>query len=139
MPLKGEARFSPLPNTTANFPLPYVPQAVAFLIGRVGHLSAHHAYNLARLCSLAAPLGLLWYAFMLYPTPPIVMALFVLPMSLLQLGSASLDAVTFSTAALLAALFRSGCDETLSCSLSMHAVLNVCLFHWRRRASLTFL
>lgn len=102
-------RFSEFPNTVTYFPLIYVPQASAMLLGRKFGLSVSDSYVLARLFSLVATLVFLGLAFSTLPMPPVVMALFLLPMTLFQLASASLDAVAFGI-------------MTLSCSLFMRSV-----------------
>jgi uncharacterized membrane protein len=123
----GAREFSELPNTAGYFPLLYLPQALALLAGERFKLTVAESYRLARLCSLMVTLGLLWYSMRLYPVPIMVLALFLTPMSLFQLGSASLDALTFSTSVLIGALFMRGADRTYSFSGYMHAALAFCL------------
>src|SRR5262249_20232790 len=55
------------------------------------------------------------------------MALLVLPMSVFQLASASLDAVTFALSALVAALFLRGMDRDRAFNTPMHAALAVAI------------
>jgi uncharacterized membrane protein len=123
----GAREFSELPNTAQYFPLVYLPQALALFAGERFKLTIAESYRLARLLSLVVTLGLLWYAMLLYPVPIIVLALFLTPMSLFQLGSASLDALTFSTSVLVGALFMRGADREYSFSGYMHATLAICL------------
>lgn len=116
-------RFSGLPNTALYFPLPYLPQALALISGE--HLGWRLAttYYLARFLALVTTLGILWWAFFIYPAPPVSMALLILPMSVFQLASASLDAVTFALSALVAALFLRGMNKDRAFNTSMHAAL----------------
>ena len=124
----GKREFSDLFNTAFYFPLPYVPQAVAFAIGERTGLTVQNSYYLARLLSLVVTLCLLCAALLLYPTPLLVCAVFVTPMTLFQLGSASLDAVTFGLTGLAGALFMRGACTKLSFTPLMHATLIICLF-----------
>ena len=124
----GNAQFKELINTAAYFPLPYAPQALAISFGEHVGLTVDTTYHLARLFSLLATLGLLAAALLVYPTPLIVVALFLTPMSLFQLSSASLDAVTFGTCAVVGSLFLRGCDRRLSFDSWMHLALAVFAF-----------
>ena len=124
----GKRQFSELPNTAFYFPLPYLPQAIAFAIGEKSGLTVRESYYLARLFSLLATLGLILAALLLYPVPIIVLAVFVTPMTLFQLGSASLDSVTFGLSALTGALFMRGANAKFSFSTNMHLAFIVCLF-----------
>jgi uncharacterized membrane protein len=123
----GQSKFLGFFNTAIYFPLPYFPQAMAFAFGERSGLTVKTTYYLARLFSLAATLCLLWSAMLLYPTPPLVLALFVTPMTLFQLGSASLDSVTFGTCALTASLFLRGSDARFSFNVGLHVALVICV------------
>ena len=123
----GKRQFSDLSNTAVYFPLPYLPQAMAFLVGERAGLSVRDTYYLTRMLSLAATLFMLWAALLLYPTPLIVIVLFATPMTLFQLGSASLDAVTFGMSALTASLFMRGSDIRFSFDSPMQVALLVCV------------
>ena len=107
----GVRRFDGLPNTAAYFPLPYTPQAVAFALSERAGLTVYQSYSLARILSLVVTLNLLWIACRIHPIPPVVAALFVMPMTLFQLASASLDAITFAMTAVTAGLFLRGADS----------------------------
>jgi uncharacterized membrane protein len=124
----GKRQFSDVPNVAVYFPLPYLPQALASMLGEQAGWSVSSTYYLARLFSLAATLGLLWGAFRTYPVPIFALALLVTPMTLFQLGSASLDSVSFATCMLAASLFMRGSNIRFSFSHGMHAALLVCLF-----------
>ena len=124
----GKVSFSDVPNVAVYFPLPYFPQALAFIAGRTTGLSVSESYHLARCLSLIAALIILYAACRLYPVPPLVAALFLMPMTLYQLGSASLDAVSFSTVALTGALYMRAASAKLPFTTGMHALLALCLF-----------
>ena len=126
----GRRRFSDLLlwNTAMYFPLPYAPQAVALLFGEKVGLTVSNSYYLARLFSSCATLALLMLALTIYPVPPAALAIFLMPMCLFQLSSASLDAMTFGITALAASLFLRGCRREGSFNATLHSVLAVCLF-----------
>jgi uncharacterized membrane protein len=119
----GTDRFSRLPNTAFYFPVTYAPQAFAVVIGRYTALSVAETYYLARNFALLVTLALMWWAFMFHPPPPPCMALFVLPMSMFQFASASMDAVTFALTAFAAALFIRGMDRARTFDTYMHCSL----------------
>jgi uncharacterized membrane protein len=124
----GKVAIERVPNTAGYFPLPYAPQALAFAFGERADLSVSQSYYLARICSLVAALTLLWAAMLVYPMPLVVLALFLTPMTFIQLGSATLDAVAFALCALAIALFLRGCNQRYSFGPGLHAAMCACLF-----------
>jgi uncharacterized membrane protein len=124
----GKRQFRPLSNTAVYFPLPYLPQALALGLGESLHFSIETTYYLARLFSLLATMGLLWVALLVYPAPLFVFVLFAMPMTLFQMGCASLDSVSFGTTVLGASLFMRGSDPRLSFDSFTYATLLVCIF-----------
>ena len=123
----GKKIFSGLPNTAMYFPVAYVPQALALFVGEQAGLRVHGTYRLARLFSLVAVIVMLWIAFLIYPVPLFVVALFITPMTLFQLGSASLDAVSYGLSVLVAALYMRGSDKSYEFNITMHVSLFFCL------------
>ena len=124
----GKRQFSPLPNTALYFPLPYLPQALAFIVGEHSSMTVSNTYYLARFFSLTATLALLGCALLLYPAPLIVITAFITPMSLFQLGSASLDSVSFAMCVLAASLYMRGGDNRYSFNQPMLYALTACVF-----------
>ena len=124
----GKTQFSPLPNTALYFPLPYIPQALAFIVGENSHMTVSSTYYLARFFSLTATIALLGCAFLIYPAPLIVITAFITPMSLFQLGSASLDSVSFAMCVLAASLYMRGGNNRYSFNQSMLYALIACVF-----------
>jgi hypothetical protein len=124
----GGAVFSDIPNVAVYFPLPYVPQAVAFKVGKSTGMTVASSYYLARSLSLVASLIILCAACFLYPVPPMVAALFLMPMTLFQLGSPTLDAVSFSTVVLTGALYMRSATKEFTFTTGMLILLTVCLF-----------
>lgn len=122
----GKRQFSGLPDTAAYFPLPYLPQALALAAGARLGLTVGETYFLARASSLLATLALLWLASVWYPAPPIVVLLFVTPMTLFQLASPCLDPVAFGLCALAAALFMRGSEGRFSFDTPLQLILTGC-------------
>lgn len=123
----GRDEFRGLPNTALYFPLPYLPQAVALTVGQHLEFSINTTYQFARLLSLLTTLALLWFAAIMYPMPAIVVAMFLMPMALFQLASASLDAITFGITTLTSALFLRAFDSRQRFSWPMQGALALCV------------
>ena len=120
--------FSDVPNVAVYFPLPYIPQAMAFKLGKLMGMTVASSYYLARSFSLIASLAILCAACFLYPVSPLVAALYLMPMTLFQLGSASLDAVSFSTVVLAGALYMRAASKELTFTPGMLVLFTLCLF-----------
>ena len=120
--------FSDFSNTALYFPIPYVPQAAALNVGERLHLPIGASYSLARTFSLVATLAIILFALLCYPVPMIVIAVFLLPMTLFQMASASMDSVCFAVSLLAASLFMRGSDKALRFGPSLLGVLALCLF-----------
>ncbi len=90
----GVRVFSPAPGTGYYFPLAYTPQALGLMVGELLDLSVETSYRLARLMVLVSSVVLIAMAFAIFPVNPLAIALLVLPMSVFQFSSASLDAFT---------------------------------------------
>jgi len=104
----GTRSFSAAPGAGYYFPLAYVPHALALATGEGLGLTVASSYRLARLAVLLASLAILLVAFSLFPTNFFVLSLLLLPMTLFQYSSASLDPLTTALTALCAALFLKG-------------------------------
>ena len=87
------------------FPLLYAPQALGLRIGEFFNISVLHSYQLAKLFALLASCMLIYWALFIYPFSLAVLGLFVLPMSLFQMGSASLDGIAHAMSLLVIALY----------------------------------
>ena len=123
----GKTTFSELPNTAEYFPLLYAPQAVALLLGRTGGLTVATSYYLARLFSQLASVSLVLIAMSIFPFPPAVLALLIMPMSLFQFAAASLDAMSFATAILISSLFMRAYDRQRTFDFGMRIALPTCI------------
>jgi uncharacterized membrane protein len=92
--------FSGAPGTGYYFPIIYAPQALGLAIGEALSLTIDASYRLARLSTIFITILLLFIAFRLFNPPIVVMGLLILPMSLFQISSASLDGISNATAIL---------------------------------------
>ena len=119
--------YSDFSNTALYFPVPYLPQALALNLGENLHLPVSASYSLARSFSLAATLAVILCALLVYPVPLLPIAVFLLPMTLFQMASASMDSVCFSISLLAASLFTRGCDRDFTFRPLLHCALWLCL------------
>jgi uncharacterized membrane protein len=101
----GHRVFTPAHGAAPYFPLLYAPQALALASGEALNLTVDTSYRLARLASLIAACLILWFAFSIHPPPPAAIALLLIPMSVFQLSSASLDGVANAVAILAISCF----------------------------------
>ncbi|WP_313463247.1 DUF2142 domain-containing protein [Pseudomonas nitroreducens] len=100
-------QFSETPGTGFYFPAIYAPQATALAIGQAFDLSVDTSYRLARLLNIFVGLIILFVAFRITTPPPLIIALLILPMSLFQFMSASIDGVSNALTILAISLFIS--------------------------------
>ncbi|WP_329764897.1 DUF2142 domain-containing protein [Stenotrophomonas geniculata] len=101
----GQSERATQPGTAYYLPVLYVPQALGLWIGKTIDLSVDQSYRLSRLLTLLACVGLLYWAFRLFPPPPLVLALLLLPMSSFLMGFAVLDGMSMSMAVLAFSAF----------------------------------
>lgn len=102
---QGRDVFEPAAGTGYYFPGIYLPQAVGLGVGKVLGLGIDHSYQLARL--LAFAVGMLVYvaAFLIHRPPVVLLALLLLPMSIFQAMSASIDFLATALAVLALCCF----------------------------------
>jgi hypothetical protein len=98
MPWRGTSTYFVAPGTGYYFPAVYAPQALGLWLGRAAGWSVDHSYRLARGFTLLASGLLLWLAFRLVRPSPLALAVLLLPMSLFQLLSPTLDGLTTALA-----------------------------------------
>lgn len=101
----GAREFSLAPGTGYYFPLAYTPQAIGLMIGEFFHFSVETSYRMARFMVLISSVFIISIAFSLFPTNPLTIALLIIPMSIFQFASASLDAFTTSLSILATSIF----------------------------------
>jgi len=104
---EGSRTYYEMQGTGYYLPLAYLPHAVGLRAGELVGLPVGHSYRLARMAVLLACLGLLAWSFSLHRPPPLVLAVLLLPMSVFQLLSPSLDGLTTSLALLAISIFLS--------------------------------
>ncbi len=87
------------------FPAIYAVHAFGLRLGEMLDLTLGASYRLTRMLLLAATCGVLLIAFRLFPPPPLVYALLIIPMSLFQFSSASLDGIATALSLLIISAF----------------------------------
>lgn len=97
--------FRSIPNTARYFPIIYMPQAIGLILGEKLGLTIDISYRLARFITLAFIAVILFAAFNIYPVNPLTIALLIIPMSVFQLSSASLDGIATALSILSIAIF----------------------------------
>lgn len=97
--------FVKMPGAGYYFPLVYGPQALGLLTGRVLNLSVDHSYWMSRAFTTLTCVLLLVLSIMTWRPPPLAWALVLLPMSVFQLLSPTIDGLTTSLALLTLSLF----------------------------------
>ena len=124
----GSTSYYPLPGTGYYFPAIYAPQAIGLAIGQLLKLTVVQSYHLMRACTLLMCFAILWYGFRLLPPNPLATAILLLPMSLFQLVSPTIDGLTTSLAVLAASLFLASVDRARKHTAAASWSLAVCIF-----------
>ena len=101
----GKERYFSLWGTVYYFPVVYLPQAAGLFIGQQLHWTVQNSYQLVRSITLLVCVVLFSIAFQLVPVPPVAVALLMLPMSVFQILSPTIDGLTTALAALVLSLF----------------------------------
>jgi uncharacterized membrane protein len=107
----GIKEFSQARVTSYYFPLIYAPQAIGLVVGEAFGFSIDRSFRLARLLALLVSSLLACGAFLIYPPSPLVGALLVIPMSVFQFSSASLDGMSTALSIFAISLFLRIADE----------------------------
>jgi uncharacterized membrane protein len=107
----GIKEFSQARVTSYYFPLIYAPQAIGLVLGEAFGVSVDTSYRLARLLALLVSTLLACSAFLMYPPSPLVGALLIIPMSIFQFSSASLDGMSTATSLFAISLFMRIVEE----------------------------
>lgn len=125
---RGEKVFVAAPGTGFYFPLIYLPQAVGLGVGKVLGLSVAQSYYLARAGAVLAGALVLVLAFAIYLPPPGVLALLLLPMSLFQMASASIDFLSTALAMLAICCFVRASHQRTSADNGLFWIMAVSIF-----------
>ena len=114
--------FLSFPATAAYSPVAYLPAALAIALSRECHLSVLAAFYLARLSNVIVVAALVGYAWRRLPYARESCALtMMLPMTLSQIGSLSIDSISFGVAFLWIALVLGLAPEEKSLDLRVAA------------------
>jgi len=105
IPWRGQEVFFHAPGTGYYFPLVYLPQATALALGKTLGLTVENSYYLARAFAMTSGVLVLTLAFYIFWPQPAVLALLLVPMSLFQTASASIDFLCNALAVLVIACF----------------------------------
>ncbi len=117
-----------LPGTGYYFPAVYAPQALGLAIGQWLNLSIEHSYQAARGMTLFACFAMLWLACRFMVPNPWVVAILLLPMSLFQLLSPTIDGLTTSLSVLTISLFLKSADPAREHAPASSWGLALCIF-----------
>jgi uncharacterized membrane protein len=103
----GVQVFRPALGMAYYFPAIYAIHTLGLKLGEWSGFSIDASYKLSRLLLLIVICFILFYSFEIYQPPIIVLALLVIPMSLFQFASASLDGIATAVAIFIISLFCS--------------------------------
>jgi uncharacterized membrane protein len=123
----GIKEFSPAPGTGYYFPIIYTPQAIGLALGEKLGLSVDTSYHLARFNALAFIAVLLFAAFSIYNVNPLVISMLILPMSIFQFSTASLDGISTALAVLSISVFLKIFEEKTNTSYWTFLLLTFCV------------
>ena len=101
----GNKIHAPTDGISFYLPLIYAPQALGIRVGEILDLSVHTSYQIAKVLALIATCLLLYWALILHAFSALVVGLFILPMSLFQMGSASLDGIAHACCLMVITLY----------------------------------
>lgn len=107
----GEPMFVEAPAMNYYLPLAYLPQALALAAGRALNLSIFQSYWLARAACWTACALLLLGAWRALPLNPLTVALMLMPMTVFQLASPTLDGLISCLSVWTLAVFFRGYRE----------------------------
>lgn len=128
MPWTGARGHLAMPGTGYYFPAVYAPQALGLAIGQQLDWTIMQSYQLARTLTLIACFAMLWRAASLLPPAPSVLAILLLPMSVFQLLSPTIDGLTTSLSVLAISLFLRSADSEREHSTASSWVLALSIF-----------
>lgn len=120
----GEKEFKRAPGMAFYFPAIYSVHTLGLTIGEHFDMSVDATYKLTRFLLLLAICWILYFSFQLYPPSYLVMALLIIPMSLFQFSSASLDGMaTAISIFIISAFLKISEDKQQSASWLFYALL----------------
>ncbi|WP_456831491.1 DUF2142 domain-containing protein [Deinococcus sp. UYEF24] len=114
----GTQVFRETPGTGYYFPAIYLPQAAGLTAGQLLGMTVDASYRLARLLTILTVITILAYSTRFTRPGPLVIAILILPMTLFQMASASIDGTSFAlTVFILSVTVRSVQTRQLSVRL----------------------
>lgn len=106
MPWSGDrSTFVPVPGTGYYFPAIYIPQALGLRLGELAGMTVEASYRLAQTAAFLCSLALVMLAWRHWRMPPAAGALLLLPLSMLQSVSTSIDGLANGLVILVVSLF----------------------------------
>lgn len=102
---ESKRSFMQIPGTGFYLPLIYLPHALAIKVGELIQLSIHHTYYLTKIFVMAISIALMFLAFSIHRPGTLALGILMLPMSIFQLLSPTLDGLTTSVSLLAISLF----------------------------------
>ncbi|MBV6304448.1 DUF2142 domain-containing protein [Candidimonas humi] len=124
----GKNVFVEIPTTGYYFPLIYTPQALGLTVGKWMDLTVQQSYLLARLFALLSIVALLLIAFRTSSVGPFTIGLVILPMSLFQFFTASIDGIALALALACFSTFNASCRKAVDFPDRASYLLTVGLF-----------
>ena len=94
----GMNEFRPALGMAYYFPAIYAVHSFGLFLGKYLDLTVDTSYRITRLLLLLASCLILYYSFLLYSPPAFALGLLLIPMSLFQFSSASLDGIATAIA-----------------------------------------
>lgn len=85
-----------MPNVSFYTPSVYIPQALGFALGKIFGTDVYISYQIANSLTFCVCLLLLITAYRIYPIPALTLAMLLLPMSLFQIFSPTIDGLSMS-------------------------------------------
>jgi uncharacterized membrane protein len=101
----GNNEFRPALGMAYYFPAIYAVHTAGLFLGKYLDLSVDTSYRLTRILLLLATCLILYYSFLLYNPPALALGLLIIPMSLFQFSSASLDGIATAIAIFIISAF----------------------------------
>lgn len=98
------ASVMPLPATVYYFPAVYIPAAIGLAVGKAWNLSLYASYLVSNSVVFLSVIFILLLAWSFYKIPPQGVLILLLPMSVFQICSPTIDGITIALVALIMSL-----------------------------------
>jgi uncharacterized membrane protein len=124
----GKRTFADAAGGAYYFPAIYAPHALGLFVGEKLSLTVDQSYRLARFFAFGLSVLIILFAFKIFPTNWFVASLLILPMSVFQIVSASIDGLTTALSILCVSLFMRGMNKECEFPRWMPYVLAIVIF-----------